>query len=139
MAGYSGTPLPQKLGVKAGSRLVLVNAPAEAAAWLTPLPPGVRPRRARVPDPAGSVDVLLLFCLQRDMLARQLQSWLPALTAAGGLWVAWPKRSSGVKTDLDEAAVRTAGLATGLVDNKVCAISEVWSGLRFVTRLKDRG
>jgi len=133
-AGYSGTPLPRKLGIREGSRVLLVNAPADFADTLGELPPGVEPLASGAED----LDVVVVFV--RDLAALRVQfAYLASvLQPAGGLWVAWPKRSSGVATDLDENAVRELGLAEGLVDNKVCAIDATWSGLRFVWRLRDR-
>jgi hypothetical protein len=133
-AGYSGTPLPRKLGIKAGARLALVGAPDGFDATLGELPEGVAVRR-RV---RGPVDLIVAFFVQRQELSRRLPVLRDALEPAGGLWIAWPKRASGVATDLDENVVRELGLAAGLVDNKVCAIDEVWSGLRLVYRLRDR-
>jgi hypothetical protein len=133
-AGYSGTPLPRKLGIKPDTRLGLIGAPHDFDEVLGELPPGVTVhRRAR-----GSFDVIVIFVQKRSELERRLPALKEALEQAGGLWVAWPKRSSGVATDLGEAAVRELGLAGGLVDNKVCAIDATWSGLRFVYRLADR-
>ena len=134
MAGYSGTPLPKKLGIKEGSRVVLVAAPEGIEAELEPLPDGVRVNRRLVKD----VDVALLFVTARRDLEQQFNRVAQALQPAGGLWVAWPKKASGMPTDLDQQQVMDVGLATGMVDNKVCAIDEIWSGLRFVYRLKDR-
>jgi hypothetical protein len=134
MAGYSGTPLPRKLGIAEGSALALPGAPEGMAAALEPLPPGVVVRRRA----RGLLDVVVLFCTRRRDLVRQFPRWAAVLAPAGGLWVSWPKRSSGVPTDLDESQVREVGLAHGLVDNKVCAIDDTWSGLRFVIRLADR-
>ncbi|HUJ28272.1 MAG TPA: hypothetical protein VLW85_19755 [Myxococcales bacterium] len=128
MAGYSGTPLPQKLGIKAGARVRLSGAPEGFARVI-----GVEPRSR------GEADVLVLFSRSLAALERDFARLRKALHRDGGLWVAWPKKSSGVPTDLDENAVRALGLASGLVDNKVCAIDDTWSGLRFVVRLKDRG
>lgn len=133
-AGYSGTPLPQKLGIKPDSRLALVGAPAGFHATLGELPPGVAVRRRA----QGPCDVIVAFFERRVELERRLPALKRALDSAGGLWIAWPKRASGLPTDLDDAAVRAAGLAVGLVDNKVCAIDQTWSGLRFVYRLRDR-
>ena len=133
-AGYSGTPLPRKLGIKPGARVGLIGAPHDFDAVLGELPPDVTVvRRAR-----GRLDVLVVFVQKCSELERRLPALKKALDQAGGLWVAWPKRSSGVATDLGEATVRELGLATGLVDNKVCAIDATWSGLRFVYRLADR-
>jgi hypothetical protein len=136
MAGYSGTPLPQKLGIKPGARLGLVAAPAGFARTLGPLPPGVTPK------PVGAhrsqFDVIVCFAASMAEVARRVPALKARLDPAGGLWLAWPKKSSGVATDVGETAVRTIGLDAGLVDNKVCAIDETWSGLRFVIRLADR-
>jgi hypothetical protein len=133
-AGYSGTPLPRKLGIRDGSRLLLVDAPADFGATLGELPPGVD----AVAAGASEVDVVVLFALDLESLRTQFASLAAAMQPAGGLWVAWPKRSSGVSTDLTENVVRELGLEAGLVDNKVCAIDATWSGLRFVWRLRDR-
>jgi hypothetical protein len=133
-AGYSGTPLPRKLGIKPEARLALIAAPDGFDAVLGELPPGVAVRRRL----QGTFDVIVAFCPTRDELERRLPACRDALDQAGGLWVAWPKRSSGVATDLGEGTVRELGLAAGLVDNKVCAIDATWSGLRFVYRLADR-
>ena len=133
-AGYSGTPLPRKLGIREGSRLLLVDAPADFAATLGELPPGVELLEAG----AGAVDVAILFALGAATVRARFADLAASLEPAGGLWIAWPKRSSGVATELDENVVREIGLADGLVDNKVCAIDATWSGLRFVRRLRDR-
>ncbi len=134
MAGYSGTPLPKKLGIKPECRLAVVNAPADFAKTLGELPPGVRP----TPLKRGPYDVIVLFGRRDHELARDLPAARAQLDAAGGLWVAWPKKTSGIPTDVTEREVRSRGLASGLVDNKVCAIDDTWSGLRFVVRLQDR-
>jgi len=134
VAGYSGTPLPKKLGIKPACRLGLVNAPADFARTLGELPPGVSPG----PMKRGPYDVIVLFAKSGQELARALAAARERLDPAGGLWVAWPKKASGIATDITEAEVRARGLATGLVDNKVCAIDDTWSGLRFVVRLVDR-
>jgi hypothetical protein len=133
-AGYSGKPLIDKLGIKPGARLGLLRVPAPVDATLADLPPGVTVRR----QARGPLDVILAFHLRRGELERRLPALRAALDSAGGLWIAWPKRASGVETDLSENAVRELGLAAGLVDNKVCAIDQTWSGLRFVYRLRDR-
>ena len=132
--GYSGTPLVVKLGIKPGARLGLSRAPDGFDATLGGLPVGVAVRR-RI---TGVLDVIVAFHLRRGELERSLPALAGALDPAGGLWIAWPKRASGVETDITEGVVRELGLAAGLVDNKVCAIDEVWSGLRFVYRLRDR-
>lgn len=134
MAGYSGTPLPQKLGIKSGSRVALVRAPEGFEGELGALPDGVRLRT----QVRGPQDVVLFFVTRRSELARRFRPLADALEAAGGLWIAWPKKTAGVVTDLTESVVREIGLAHGLVDNKVCAVDESWSGLRFVYRLSDR-
>ena len=136
MAGYSGTPLAQKLGLKSGARLGLVKPPTDFAATLGELPAGVAPRT--VAAGKSQFDVIVCFAPTMAEVARRLPALKPRLDPAGGLWMAWPKRSSGVATDVSENGVRAVGLATGLVDNKVCAIDDVWSGLRFVFRLVDR-
>ncbi|QDU69831.1 DUF3052 domain-containing protein [Engelhardtia mirabilis] len=135
MAGYSGTPLAKKLGIKPGHRVALIDAPEGFGGELEPLPEGVVLRR----DLRGARDVLVSFAPDRRRLERRLPALRRALDEAGGLWVAWPKKSSGVVTDLDFDAVQSRGLALGLVDNKVCAIDETWSALRFVVRVADRG
>jgi hypothetical protein len=133
-AGYSGTPLPRKLGIRAGARVALIAAPENIAAVLGELPDGARVHtRLR-----GRFDVIVAFATRRGVLERRLPALRGALEPAGGLWLAWPKRASGVATDLGDDEVRALGLATGLVDNKVCAIDETWSGLRFVYRRADR-
>ena len=134
MAGYSGTPLPKKLGIKPDCRLALVDAPDDFTSALGDLPPGVIPRAMG----RGTYDVIVLFAASTKTLARALAAARPRLDPAGGLWVAWPKKSSGIRTDVTEAEVRGRGLDAGLVDNKVCAIDDTWSGLRFVVRVKDR-
>jgi hypothetical protein len=134
MAGYSKTPLAKKLGLRPDARVALLGAPAGFDRHLVPLPDGVRLSRSA----RGSKDVIVLFSKRAAELARKLPAARKALNEAGGLWVAWPKKSAGVATDLDFDGVQRSGLALGLVDNKVCAIDETWSGLRFVVRLADR-
>lgn len=134
MSGYSGTPLARKLGIKEGHRVAFPGAPDGFDCLVDPLPDGVDVRaRAR-----GPLDVVVLFTRRRAELERRFEALKRALEPSGGLWIAWPKRSSGVDTDLTEDAVREIALANGLVDNKVCAIDETWSGLRLVYRLRDR-
>lgn len=135
MAGYSGTPLAKKLGIRELSRVALVGAPAGFEAALEPLPAGVRFLDAR----AGDLDVIVFFTRRRANLERRFTALAAQLEPAGGLWVAWPKKASGVATDLTEDVLREVGLPHGLVDNKVCAVDEVWSGLRFVIRKENRG
>ncbi len=134
-AGYSGTPLPTKLGIKAAATVALLGAPPGFEAQLQPLPDGVAIRRRA----QGECDVLLLFADRLATLERRLPAACNALRRGGGLWIAWPKKASGVPTDVTESAVRARGLATGLVDNKICAVDAVWSGLRFVHRTKSAG
>jgi hypothetical protein len=134
VAGYSGTALPTKLGIKSGTRVALVRAPNGFEQTLHPLPEGVRVRtQAR-----GALDVVVFFATRRAELDRRFDGLARAVAPAGGLWIAWPKRTSCVATDLREGIVRELGLAHGLVDTKVCAVDDVWSGLRFVYRLADR-
>jgi hypothetical protein len=130
--GYSGTPLPLKLGVRADSRVLVLGQPAgtdlgrwDCAARHT--------RRGR-----GRYDVVLAFAPDLATLRRRFGPAMEATTTAGRLWVCWPKRASGLATDLSENEVRELGLATGVVDVKVCAIDDTWSALAFVRRLRDR-
>lgn len=132
-AGYSSTPLHRKLGVKPGSRVLLSAAPPGFALDHTPSDAVVHTRAAGSP-----YDVIVAFCPDRARLDRRFAPLSGRLTTAGALWVAWPKRASGVDTDLDENVVRDVGLAEGLVDVKVIAIDDTWSGLKFVRRLRDR-
>jgi len=134
MAGYSGTPLPKKLGIKEGCRIALVNAPQDFESELGELPDHVQ----FIKGPAKSLDIILFFVLNERALVRDFAKLAGRLTANGMLWIAWPKKSSGVTTDLTEQRVQQIGLDAGLVDVKVCAINETWSGLKFVYRLKDR-
>ena len=134
-AGYSGTPLVRKLGIKPDSRLGLIGAPDGFDDTLGELPLGVRVVR-RLGGPM--FDVIVAFYERSAELERRLPPLVKALDWAGGLWIAWPKRASGVPTDLTDNVVRDLGLATGLVDNKICAIDQVWSGMRLVYRLRDR-
>jgi hypothetical protein len=134
MAGYSGTPLPRKLGIKEGHRLVTLNAPEGFDATLGELPDGVSVRTSA----RGTADVVVSFHERRAELARRMPKLRALMDPAAGLWIAWPKRSSGVPTDLTENIVRELALENALVDNKVCAIDATWSGLRLVIRLRDR-
>jgi hypothetical protein len=131
---YTRTPLPKKLGIKPESRLALVSAPEDFDATLGELPERVEVRgRAR-----GPLDVIVFFTTSEAELRRRFDKLAVALDPAGALWVAWPKKSSGVETDLTEDTVRDVALPKGLVDNKVCAIDETWSGLRLVIRKENR-
>ena len=134
MPGYSGTPLPKKLGIKDGFRVCFVAAPSEV---LSELKAALASCEA-VPNGKASVDFAMVFTKSKTELTKEFRRVSKSLTPAGMLWVSWPKKSSGVATDLDENIVRDIGLAAGLVDVKVCAVTEVWSGLKFVRRLKDR-
>ena len=133
MAGYSGTPLAKKLGVKEGCRLAIVSAPNGFAESLE-LPPGVQLRKKAL----GRLDVVVFFVTRRAELARRFPTFQNRLEPDGGLWIAWPKKSSDVATDLSFDPVQRIGLDNGLVDNKVAAIDDTWSGLRFVRRVRDR-
>ncbi|HUR85011.1 MAG TPA: DUF3052 family protein [Solirubrobacteraceae bacterium] len=133
-AGYSGTPLPAKLGFRPGMRAHLSNAPENFDALLGDLPGGVRVLARPAPD----LDLVVLFVRERRELQRRLPGLQAKLTSAGMIWVAWPKRASKVPTDMTEDVVRDIALPRGLVDVKVCAIDETWSGLKLVTRLENR-
>jgi hypothetical protein len=130
--GYSGTPLIKKLGIKPDARLLFVSAPSDFSALLGPLPESTRASKA------GTLDFAIVFVKSRSELTKQFPRLRDRLESNGMLWVAWPKRLSGVETDLTEGIVRDYGLGAGLVDVKVCAIDHTWSGLKFVRRLKDR-
>jgi hypothetical protein len=127
-AGYSGTPLPKKLGIKPESRVLLLNAPADFALEGVPVV-----RRA-----TGVADVILSFHTERRDLERRIPVLRPRMEQNGRLWIAWPKQASKLPTDITENVVREIALANALVDNKVAAISEIWSGLQLVIRVKDR-
>jgi hypothetical protein len=130
MAGYSGKPLSAKLGIKAGHDVALLGAPAGFAGALEPLPDGVTLHARAAKDAA----VVLLFEREAAALEREFGKVAARLPTGGMLWIAWPKQASRQPTDLTENVVRRIGLATGLVDVKVCAIDETWSGLKFVRR-----
>ncbi len=134
MAGYSGTPLVKKLGIKEGARVAFVNAPDDFQATLGELPADVKLMKATT----KSVDLILFFVMSERILAREFSKLAQRLTTNGMIWIAWPKKSSGVKTDLTFERVQRIGLDSGLVDVKICAIDETWSGLKFVYRVKDR-
>jgi hypothetical protein len=134
MAGYSETPLPRKLGIKDGDRLALLDAPAGLDVTLGALPNVATVRT----DARAKVDVAVCFVTARAALERRFDPLKRAIFPHGGLWIAWPKRSAGKPTDLTEDVVREVALERGLVDNKVCAIDETWSGLRLVYRVADR-
>ncbi|MGH7328730.1 MAG: DUF3052 domain-containing protein [Polyangiaceae bacterium] len=136
MAGYSTTPLAKKLGIKENALVVVLGAPPDFAKTLAPLPEGARVTTA-VPK-KGELDVALVFSTTRKDLELRLAVAKKHMAQAAGIWIAWPKKASGVTTEINEALARKIGLAAGLVDNKVCAVDEVWSGLRFVIRVADR-
>lgn len=136
MAGYSKTPLDRKLGLEPNARFGVINAPAHFAQLLGELPSGVTLRDASRGN--SPLDVIVCFVSSLSELKRMLPRARKRLDPSGGLWMCWPKKASGIITDVSENAVRALGLASSLVDNKVCAIDEVWSGLRLVVRLRDR-
>lgn len=136
MTGYSGTPLPKKLGIAEGHRVALLGAPERFEDTLGAPPIGASIRRSLTGS--DGLDVIVLFVTKRSDLAAKMPKAKARMKPACGLWVAWPKKASGVATDLNEDIVRGIALELGLVDNKVCAIDEVWSGLRCVIRLADR-
>ena len=134
MPGYSGTPLPKKLGIKEGYRVALLSMPGDVRSEL-------RAALAEchiVKDLGGPLDFIHLFSKTLSELERDMKRAAKALAPAGMLWISWPKKSSGVATDLTENAIRETGLALGLVDVKVCAVTDVWSGLKFVIPVKNR-
>jgi hypothetical protein len=131
MAGYSGTPVAVKLGIKEGATVALLNAPPGA---ISGLPQGVVLRdQAR-----GSADVVIEFVTKRSKLEQRIGMLEKMIFPSGGLWIAWPKRASGIATDVTDHVVREVALPRGLVDNKVCAIDETWTGLRLVWRREQR-
>lgn len=132
--GYSGTPLAKKLGVKEGFRVALVGAPKGFRGELEGLPKNVE----FVTSVETSLDLIVFFAKTRAELLGNFSRLAEQLAPAGMLWISWPKKASGVATDLSDGIVRQIGLDAGLVDTKVCAVNEVWSGLKFVIRLKDR-
>jgi hypothetical protein len=133
-AGYSGTPLPKKLGLKSGQRIIILGAPDNYAAILGDLPDGLETADAL----AGIFDFIQFFTVERAELEMQFPTLKAALAQDGMLWISWPKKASKIPTDLDENIIRDTGLANGLVDVKVAAIDERWSGLKFVYRVKNR-
>jgi len=134
MPGYSGTPLAKKLGFKPGTRAALVGVAADVRAELAPAIADARTVRNKT----GPLDLILLTTKSHSKLRRDFPFWMKQLAPNGALWISWPKKTSGVPSDLDENKIRALGLAIGLVDVKVCAVSDVWSGLKFVIPVKDR-
>lgn len=128
-AGYSGTPLPKKLGIEEGDTVVVIDGPDTLDIPVT---------TTRLPTEPQTVDVIVFFTTERARLERDLGELRRAMTPSAGLWIAWPKKASKVPTDMSEDVVREVALPTGLVDNKVCAIDETWSGLRLVIRKELR-
>lgn len=133
-AGYSQRPLVQKLGIKAKQQIALCNAPVGYAELLGPLPEGVIQLAALT----TGMDFIQFFTTSRTALAEHLPHLKAAISTTGMIWISWPKKAAKMVTDLDEAVVRELGLATGLVDVKVAAIDQIWSGLKFVYRKRDR-
>jgi hypothetical protein len=134
MVGYSDTPLPKKLGIKPGFKIALPSIPPDVRKEIQTALANCKIARTR----KSPVDLVLHFVTTQKSLIASFPTWASRLTPAGMLWIAWPKKSSGMPTDLDENEIRKVGLAAGLVDVKVCAINEIWSGLKFVRRLGDR-
>lgn len=134
MSGYSETPLARKLGIKPGMLVGILNEPAEFRSALAPIPPGV----TLIAQPDAGCDVIVVFGANAAHLRTGFEQALRLVRAETALWVAWPKKSSGMDSDLSFREVQSLGLESGLVDNKVCAIDEQWSGLRFVVRRGDR-
>ncbi len=133
MAGYSGKPLVAKLGIKPGSTIAILGAPRGYERLL-----GMLPEVRRRSTTTGRLDFVQFFTTEKHELERRFATLARSLTPAGMLWISWPKKASGVATDLTEDVIRAVGLAAGLVDVKVAAVDDVWSGLKFVRRLKDR-
>ena len=134
MPGYSGTPLPKKLGIKDGLHVSFIDAPSDVLGELrASLEQCETAKGSRTP-----LDFAMLFTKSSTALKKEFPRVAKSLAPAGMLWVSWPKKSSGVPTDLTENVIREIGLAAGLVDVKVCAVTDIWSGLKFVRRLKDR-
>lgn len=133
-AGYSQRPLIQKLGIRPGSQIAILNAPDTYNALLGPLPPGV----VQHPQLVEELDFIHFFTQSADELKTQIPQLKVALAKNGMLWISWPKKSSKVVTDLDENLIRDIGLSEGLVDVKVAAVDSIWSGLKFVYRVRDR-
>jgi DUF3052 family protein len=134
VAGYSGTPLSKKLGIKDGARVCLTNAPGHYARLVAPLPAGVRMVKAI----DGTTDLIHIFTTRRRDLDTRLKSALGRMRADAAIWVSWPKKASGVATDITEETIREVALPLGLVDIKVCAVDDTWSGLKLVIRKERR-
>ena len=135
MAGYSSTPLIKKLGIKAGFNLMVINEPPSYWKWISPLPEGVS---IKSKPGTQSLDFIHLFVIESKTYERETLRLKKALKRDGMIWISWPKKSSGVPSDMDENFIRNFALKNGLVDIKVCAVDEVWSGLKMVIPVKDR-
>lgn len=134
MAGYSGTPLQKKLGLKPGYKIYILRPPTEYFRWISPLPEGAEVLEKQ----SGELDFIHLFVKEKKVFQQEFVKGKRHLKKDGMLWISWPKKASKVPTDLDENTIRDIGLREGLVDVKVCAVDDVWSGLKFVFRVKDR-
>ena len=134
MAGYSETPLQKKLGIKPGTSLLVQHPPDKYFDWISPLPEGVTLKKSTTKE----MDFIHTFVKDQKAFKKLFVANKKSLKKDGMMWISWPKKSSGVETDLDENFIRDFGLQQGLVDVKVCAVSEIWSGLKFVYRLTDR-
>ncbi len=135
MAGYSNTPLQKKLGIKSGFRIAVLQAPDNYWDLLSPLPESLLVIKKPI---SRNLDFVHLFLKERILLERELLKYKDLIKKEGMIWVSWPKKSSKIPTELDEHAIREYGLKSGLVDVKICAVDEIWSGLKFVYRLRDR-
>lgn len=133
-AGYSGTPLAKKLGIKDGMRIAVLGAPSQFRAWLAPIPAGV----AIEATASAHSELVHLFTASAAELSKQLAAWRKTLAADCPVWVSWPKKASKLPTDITEDSIRAIALPLGFVDIKVCAVSEVWSGLKLVVRKELR-
>lgn len=134
MVGYSGTPLVKKLGIKEGYILYVFNPPKDYFDWLSPLPDGVKVKQRAI----GEFDFMHVFVAERNAFQKEFVNCQKHLKKNGMLWISWPKKTSKLPTDHDENIIRSYGLKQGLVNVKVCAVDEVWCGLKFVIRVKDR-
>jgi hypothetical protein len=133
-AGYSGTPLARKLGIKAGFRVFVENAPENYLQWLEPLPDDVH----FLDKIENNLDMIHLFTDEAKELAAKLKRHTPKLKSNGMFWVSWPKKASKRPTNITEDAIRELALPLGLVDVKVCAVDKIWSGLKLVIRVENR-
>ncbi len=132
--GYSGTPLARKLGIKEGTSVMVVDAPPDYLSWLDPLPAAVK----FVKNIGPTIDLVHLFVSDRNTLQNQLTRWRASIRPDAAIWISWPKKASKVPTDITEDTIRDIALPLGFVDIKVCAVNEVWSGLKIVVRKELR-